>query len=122
MFRRSDKTAYQYAAVFRYVLLKQIACDVLAEELRKNGIAELADRFSREFGTNQRTAASNRRGRPTEPGDDDDDPEADDEEDDGEVEEDDAASDPPEVDWTPKALNKLHKINVKGGVTFSSRS
>jgi hypothetical protein len=142
MFRRSDKTAYQSASVFRYASLKHIAYDALARELTKegNGVAELADRLAKEFPTKQRAAPSFDSGKRSMGPDDEEDPDADASDDndddgnndnggddnddgdehneDGEREEDDAVSDHPEVDWGPKALNKWRKSERGGGDWF----
>jgi hypothetical protein len=81
MLRQSDTTAYQRAAALRYAARKQISHDALAEELAKkgHGIAEWADRFSKEFGTKKRAASgsSDPAGRSKGPGDDHEGPEPD---------------------------------------------
>jgi hypothetical protein len=143
IFRRSDKTAYQYASVLRYASRKDIAHDALAKELEKkgNGIAEWADRFGKEFPTQQRAASSSDSGRRSMgPGDDDEGSEADasneddndsdgladtndegyEHNEDNEREVDDAASDQPDVDWGPKAPKKWRKSEVDGGAWPSS--
>jgi hypothetical protein len=126
IFRRSDKTAYQYASVLRYASRKDIAHDALAQELAKkgNGIAEWATRFGEEFPTQQRAASSSDSGRRSMgPGDDDSDSdgladtnnEGYEHNEDNEREVDDAASDQPDVEWGPKALKKWRKSEVDGG-------
>src|SRR4029077_19862072 len=101
-----------------------------------NGIAEWADRFGKEFPTQQRAASSSDSGRRSVGlGDDDEGSEADDSNEDdndsdgladtnddgyehtedNEREEDDAAMDYPEVDWRPIALNKWRKAKINGG-------
>jgi len=139
MLRPSDKTAYQYASVLRYSSLKDIAPDALAEQLSKkgNGIAELADRFGKEFPTHRRDSSDPGK-RSMGPGDDDAAREADasnnddgDDNDQGddhndndgvgdnfedvEEDKDGAALGHPKVDWGPKALNKWRETKINGG-------
>jgi hypothetical protein len=136
--RTSDKTAYQYASALRCAALTDIACGALAAELAKrhHGIADLAARFSKEFGTKRHAADSPASGgRYSEPGDDaegladdaridndndnghdhDADGGLDDDHEYGDRGKDDIGSDHPDVDWGPKALSKWRKSEQDGG-------
>jgi hypothetical protein len=134
--RTSDKTAYQYASALRYAAITDIACGALAEELAKrhHGIADLADRFSKEFGTKRRAADSPAPGgRYKGPSDDvdgvandarndnNDNDDGHDHDGDGGLDEygdrgkDDIGSDHPDVVWGPKALSKWRKSQHDGG-------